>query len=102
MLSDYTGKKGKAMMKPTNRNTQTYYVEDGFYVDIVSFMNDAHNRQLEAWLYHESYGIKMLMFGTEIEVPGGNNSYGEFADTVEFNLINGNNYISLYRDEYMD
>ncbi len=60
--------------------TKTYDAGNGFLVDIEVIENKA-----EAWIYHERYGIKDLMFGTEIgskHVP----DYNAFVELVEANL----------------
>lgn len=68
--------------------TKTYRTDfKGFYVDIVD------DDTLEAWLYHENYGIKELMFGED------GTSILDFKDLVEINLPS---YIESYKDKYFD
>ena len=88
-------------MKITNKYTTTTYETSfpGFYVDMVRFINEFNNEQYDAFIWEESYGVKMLMFGTEIGTDGGSKTFGDFKETVECNL---EEYIDVYRDEYMD
>lgn len=62
----------------------SYNFGDGFYIDIV---DKGGAECLEAWIYHEDYGIKELMFG-------GGDEYGSFFRIVEKNF-------PAYRDAYV-
>ena len=73
-------------MKTANFTTVTYDIGGGFYVDIVS-----KNNLYEAWIYHEDYGQKELMFGC----PKEQQSYSEFVE-----IVYGN--IPWHRDAYAD
>ena len=53
--------------------TQTYSIGDGWMVDIVE-----SRACREAWLYHEGYCIKEMMFGEAY----GQNPYNEFLKTI--------------------
>lgn len=68
--------------------TQTYSTKKGFLVDIVT---KSLKYEYEAWIYHEEYGIKDLMFG----VPTEQQTYEEFLEIV-FNNID--EYINYYVD----
>ena len=75
-----------------SRNTYTYTIENGrgFLLDVVS-TEDA----FEAWLYHEQYGIKDMMFGLlKSKTP----SLQEALDVIEPNL---HEYISDYASVHM-
>ena len=87
-------------MTTTNKfKTATYETgTEGFYVDVVKHLNKSGMIQCDAWIYEESYGIKMHMFGMEICTEIGK-TYGDFLETVESNL---DGYIEDYREEYMD
>lgn len=65
--------------------TTTYIVEEfpGFRLDMQEV-----DGLYEMWLYHEGYGVKMLMFGV-------------FFPEVE-NLPDLEPYIELYKERYME
>ena len=83
------------MKKTKEFNSITYKTFNGFYIDIVQRKNDMY----DSWIYQESYGIKMYMFGMEIGTETGCKTYNEFLSIVENNL---EEYINIYREEYMD
>ena len=88
-------------MKITTKYTHQVYetgIEE-FYVETVRYINSDHNEQYDAWLWEESYGVKMLMFGAEIGTPDGCKTYGDFMEEVDRTL---EEYIDVYRDEYMN
>ena len=43
------------------RNIATYDVGEGYFVDIIITPDNVY----EAWMFHERYGIKQLMFGCD-------------------------------------
>lgn len=53
------------------------------------------NKDYEAWIRHEDYGIAQLMFGQERKDV----TYAVFKAMVYENL---DEYIELYREEYMN
>lgn len=87
------------MMKQVNNiKTTTFDVnmiqEPGFYVDIVET-----EEKYYAYLFHEEYGIKELMFGAYKNTQH-IKSLQDFLDMVEANLYN-QDYINGYKDDYM-
>lgn len=89
------GGREKAMKKTREYITTTYKAdEEGFCVDIVQRINNTY----DAWIYEESYGIKMYMFGNEIGRTKSCKTYNEFLDLVDANI---ENYINIYREEYL-
>lgn len=70
--------------------TQTYSTKYDFLIDIVTKTNEYY---YEAWIYHNQYGIKDLMFG----IPTENQTYEEFLEIVFNNL---DEYITDYVDEH--
>lgn len=82
--------------------TRTYTIGgcDGFMIDIVD-----HGGEYEAFIYHEDYGIKSLMFGCSKTQKYGdvymNMSLDEFKDLVISNLET-ENYIQFYINDYME
>lgn len=68
-------------------STTTYEVGDGFYVDIVET-----DTEIEAWIFHKSYGIKKLMFGAT-----SNESCIKNLTEADLSI-----YKSLYKNEYME
>lgn len=79
-------------MKKTNIITETYRLSlfDGFLVEI-----EETESEYAAYLYHEEYGIKMLMYG----MPKEQQSKAEFMEIVEYSV---DDYIQCYVEEYMD
>lgn len=75
-------------LTPTYQTTLTLYVENGFMIDIVSKLNNWK----EAWIYHEDYGIKDMMFGMEEPMA-------EFITIIQKNL---QETMNDYREQYMD
>lgn len=73
--------------KPDSRLTVSYNVGEGFYVDIVNLRNGTY----EAWLYHETIGVKDFMFGIK-------ETRTDFLETVNANL---EEYIAIYELRYM-
>ena len=85
------------LTKAINHTMTTYKTENGFMVDVVKYIavdkEDYRNAmQIESWLYHKDYGIKMFMFGVENK-----------NDDLMMELIEGNleSYIDEYIEEYM-
>lgn len=70
--------------------TQTYSTKYHFLVDIVKKSNVFI---YEAWIYHDQYGVKDLMFG----IPTEQQTYEEFLEIV-FNNID--EYIDSYVDNH--
>ena len=79
-------------MENTNIITRTYSLSlfEGFLVEI-----EETESEYAAYLYHEEYGIKMLMYGMPKEQQG----KSEFMEIVEYSV---DDYIEVYVDEYMD
>ena len=77
-------------MNPAEEIKTTTYrtAYKGFLVDIVQ-----NEEGTAAWLYHEDYGIKMLMFGED------GTSWQDFTEIVEANLPIE---VGVYKDLYMD
>ena len=69
--------------------TRTYKpsADSPYTVDIVT-LGDTY----EAWLYHDGYGVKNLMFG----VPIAQQTYEQFVYLVELNM---EEYIGIYAEE---
>lgn len=76
--------------KRSDIKTETFYLNDGYYMDAVT-NNIEHT--FEFYIYHESCGIKMLMFG----VP---QSQQDYDDAVEIAFYNTEEYIEVYDEEY--
>lgn len=87
-------------MRKLSINTTTYDAGDGFCVDLV---NDLSEKMFHAYLYHEGYGIKELMFGVPYVQPstGERETLISFAEMVEANLA-AQPYKAWYREQYMD
>lgn len=71
-------------------DTVTYEAGDGFLVDIVET-----NSEYSAYIYHEEYGVKVLMFG----VPYLSCDRDQFIDAVESALPT---YKNSFLEEYGD
>lgn len=80
-------------MKYAAVSSETYKVGGGFMVDII-VNHEKNPTTYEAWLYHEKYGIKELMFGWY------SGTYKEFVNMVKANLEN-EDYIFDYYNEHM-
>ena len=80
-------------MKLTDKATMNYKMTDGFMLDIVRDYTD-----IEAWIYHESYGIKMLMYGVTRK-PTIDPEDTDFIATVKKNF---DEYKEIYKSEYMN
>lgn len=74
-----------------NKYVMVYYLGDDWYCDIV---RDYSSNYYECWLYHNSIGVKVLMFGSTCFLDA------EFIKLVRHNLEN-ESYIDDYREEYM-
>ena len=83
-------------MLKTNLKTETYEYENGFMIDIVE-KSDLY----DVWLYHADYGVKSHMFGLYKKYFVSRDSYKIFLEMIVSNLEN-QNFIELYKDEYMD
>ena len=77
-------------MDMTNIKTETYRIDGKWLVDIQT-KDDTYY----AYLWHERYGIKDLMFGCPVKQQ----SYEEFISLVEANF---EDYKDIYIDEFMD
>ena len=77
-------------MKKTNIKTETYQINGGFMIDIVTT-----DEEYDAFLYHKKNGIKSMMFGGLKKQQ----SYKEFLELVEANV---EDYIPNYAEDYMD
>lgn len=64
----------------------TFEYKNGFLIDIFK-----SGEKLEGYLYHESMGIKELMFGHDIDLDN-------FLIIIERNI---DSYIQQYQKEYM-
>lgn len=85
------------MKKVEEMLTRTYQYNNDFFIDVVR-TNVAQTKTglhwfYEAWLYHKSYGIKMLMFGLEKDSLWG------FLEQVQDNAVD---YITDYQSMYME
>ena len=74
-------------------NHGTYEIGDGFFIDIVE--NNGPNESYEAWMYHEQYSVKSLMF----ELMKSGVTIDEFIETVKKNI---RQHKRIYITEYMD
>lgn len=83
----------KIKMMSAMVSAETFIIGGGFMVDIIVNKEKTPN-VYEAWLYHERYGIKELMFGWC------SGTYKEFVDMVKGNLEN-EDYIFDYYNEHM-
>lgn len=72
-------------MKKLGCNTTTYDFGNGYRVDIVKMKN-----YYEAWIYHDDYGVKSMMFGSN------NTNNNDFLEMVDRNFID---YKELYQKE---
>ena len=64
----------------------------GFRVDVVERSSNVKERLYEAWLYHNNYGIKTLMFGALED------SMGVFLEMIDNNIAD---YIEDYIEDYI-
>ena len=74
----------------TDKTITTCQIHDGFLIDVVE-VDDT----FEFWLYHESVGVKYLMFG----LPKTDMDKREFINRA---LSQVDEYIDLYTEEYME
>ena len=72
---------------------ETYSADDGYMVDIQEVCC-LDKDEYEAWLYHQDYGIKTLMFAMPVEQQ----SLEEFVEIVERNV---DGHKALYNDLYV-
>lgn len=77
------------MKRIVTQTTETFDAGSGFRMDVV-ITSDCY----EAWIYHESIGIKVLMFG----LPKDQQTYKKAVEIMKDNFTG---YISDYTDEYM-
>ena len=78
----------------TNRKTITYAAkEEGFYIDVTE-----GKECIEGWIYHEDYGIKMLIFG----MPGRIEDDKRLLEMIIILSGKEREYIKIYREEYID
>ena len=66
----------------------------GFFIEE---FNDGLNA--EFWLYHENYGVKMLMFGFELYLLNNPNSYDDYISILLSRQIE--DYIDIYMIDYI-
>ena len=86
-------------LEPINQIVQVFSVGGGYYVDITvteDWLGNGLVRQ--AWLYHNSIGVKEMLFGYLIK----DIDFDEFCEILKGNLYDGNCYIDGYRETYMD
>ena len=83
-------------MKESRHFKEVVMYEYGdFFVEITVSHDD-----YEAWIRHKDYGVAQLMFGIPKYEDGNHTkSYGQFKEIVIKNL---DEYIELYREEYMN
>lgn len=84
------------IISKSNDKTETFDIVaygTNFKLDIVETCAD-----YEAYIYAPAYSIKELMFGC----PKEQQTKAEYMDIVAGNLINGNEYILNYMEEYMN
>ena len=81
------------MLRIKGNFSMTFCIRDGFRVDITY---DSDTQTADAWIYHKDYGIKSLMFGSEITED---HTLNDFIEVVEGNV---QEYMEDYCDEYMD
>lgn len=77
-------------MRMTGIKTDTYTIDDKWMVDI-----QTTETEYMAYIWHEDYGVKNLMFGGLIE----QNYYEEFLEIVEANF---DDYKAIYIEEVFD
>lgn len=87
------------VMEKVDWVTHTYTVGNGFMVDIVECPDAQWGWKWCCYLYHDSYGTKMYMFGLPKCEHAPNLTSVE--EIVLANLSE-DNYIELFREEYMD
>lgn len=79
------------MLTKTNIETTTY---DCPYLENLKIDITKNGNNLEAWIYHPNFGVKSLMFGTELGSDTGVLSESGFLGLVESNaLIYAKSYI---------
>lgn len=66
----------------------------GFFIE--EFNNGL---ETEFWLYHENYGVKMLMFGFELYLLNNPNSYDDYISILLSRQIE--DYIDIYMIDYI-
>lgn len=69
---------------------------NGFYVDIITHNETVLGTVVEAFLFHDQYGIKDLMFGCKLDDC---RTYGNFIEMVSNNI---DEYIESYKEDHMD
>lgn len=79
--------------------THTYTVGNGFMVDIVESPDVQWGWKWSCYLYHNSYGTKMYMFGLPKCEHAPNLAC---VEGIVLANLSEDNYIELYREEYMD
>lgn len=80
-------------MKEIRTNVKRFDAGNGFIVEIDFNGLCQGHPCIDAWLWHENYGVRMEMFGCDPEqLPG-------FLKVIENNLPE---YIRIYAEEYMD
>lgn len=79
-------------MKKANISIETYDYKNGFRVEI--YLEPTDNTW-QSFVYHVDCGIKLFMFGFDSE----ENTKDEFIDFVLDSL---DEYVKLYKEEYME
>lgn len=79
------------MKEIKNIATFTYDMGNNWRIDVVH-----KGYEIDAWIYHDAYGVKLFMFG---EMTKPSTSITEFMELVEANF---DDYKSLYEADYMD
>ena len=83
------------MKKADYITTITYECGGGFFVDIVENTREKVHR---AYIYHENYGIKSLMFGC----PASTTKHHDFFEMVVAGIEEyKEDYINEYMDDYL-
>ncbi|MBR3645217.1 MAG: hypothetical protein IKN54_02265 [Lachnospiraceae bacterium] len=95
-----------ALVRMDTTRTETYWIKDKWFIDI-TISPDGEAHVIEAWLYHNDCGIKILMFGeswddtekhTIQDNPANISDYDDFLDMVECQI---DEYIDIYTEEHM-
>lgn len=78
--------------------SKTFQVRDGFYFDLVV---DFKKHMLNAWIWHEDYGVKSYMFGVDYKEDN-NSYYSEYTQFIELVYNSIESDINAYKKEYME
>lgn len=66
----------------------------GFFIEE---FNDGE--EVEFWLYHEDYGVKMFMFGFEVYLFNNPNRYDDYIKIILGKEVE--DYIDIYKSDYI-